>query len=128
MVSLASVASDAFLLTWNVSSIVTFLFPLFAFTVDRLTSYQENDENGEQNQENENYYSNPYQNPNNYDQYGNYVGPQHWWEFWKRNRGGEYEEGNNDENEERGAPWWCELLSIILIPIGCRDNMHSLEN
>lgn len=102
--------SDTFLLAWNVSSAVTFLLPLFAFTVARLTSQQEYDENGNQNQngeQNQNqYYSNPYQNPNNYDQYGNYVGPQHWWEFWKRNRGGEYEQNDGSNDEERGAPWW----------------------
>lgn len=104
---LSKIASDTFLLAWNVSSLVTFLLPLFAFTVDRLSSNQEWDENQDQNQDydnNNNYYSNPYQNPNNYDQYGNYVGPQHWWEFWKRNRGGEYDEERS--NEERMAPWW----------------------
>jgi len=107
MINFARIASDSFLLTWNVSSAVTFLLPLFSFAVARLTSQQEYDENGNQQQDgnaNDQYYSNPYQNPNNYDQYGNYVGPQHWWEFWKRNRGGEYENGSNDE--ERGAPWW----------------------
>lgn len=105
MTSFARIASDTFLLTWNVSSAVTFVLPLFAFSVARLTSEQEYDEN-ENNDNNENdYYDNPYQNPNNYDQYGNYIGPTRWWQFWKRNNNGQYEQEENS-NDERGAPWW----------------------
>ena len=120
MINFARIASDTFLLAWNVTSVVTFLVPLFAFSVARLTTEQEYDENGNQNQDyNENqYYSNQYQNPNNYDQYGNYVGPQHWWEFWKRNRGGEYEQEDGRNDEERGAPWWCELSSFVIFKRG----------
>ena len=119
MINFARIASDTFLLAWNVTSVVTFLVPLFAFSVARLTTEQEYDENGNQNQDyNENQYSNQYQNPNNYDQYGNYVGPQHWWEFWKRNRGGEYEQEDGRNDEERGAPWWCELSSFVIFKRG----------
>ena len=101
--ALARMTSDSFLLAWNVSSAVTFLFPLLAFSVARLTSEQEYDQN--QNNE-ENYYDNPYQNPENYDEYGNYVGPTPWWQFWKRSYNGQYDEDRS--NDERGAPWWCE--------------------
>ena len=104
----ARIVSDTFLLTWNVASAVTFLLPLFAFTVARLTSEQEYDENQNYDQNNNNYYSDPYQNPNNYDQYGNYVGPTHWWEFWKRNNGNQYYEEDQRSNDENVAPWWCE--------------------
>lgn len=105
----ARIVSDTFLLTWNVASAVTFLLPLFAFTVARLTNEQEWDENEQQNNDQNNYYySNPYQNPDNYDQYGYYVGPQHWWEFWKRNAGRKYQEQGSNDEREFGTPWWCE--------------------
>lgn len=104
--SLARIASDTFLLAWNVSSAVTFVVPLFAFSVARLTSDQEYDENQNNNNNYNNNYNNgddKYQNPDNYDQYGNYVGPTYWWQFWKSNSNYEQEEGSNDEY---GAPWW----------------------
>lgn len=105
MISFAKIVSDTFLLAWNVSSAVTFLLPLFAFSVARLTSESEEDYNDNQNNNENNYYDNNYQNPNNYDQYGNYVGPTHWWQFWKRNNNGQYEQEENS-GDEYGAPWW----------------------
>ena len=98
----ARISADTFLLAWNVASIVTFLLPLLAFTVGRLTTRYDEDGNAQ----NEDYY-NPYENENNYDEYGNYIGPQHWWEFWKDHRNGEQ---NNDNNDEAGAPWWCKCV------------------
>jgi hypothetical protein len=103
--SLARIASDTFLLAWNVSSAVTFVLPLFAFTVARLTSDQEYDDDQNNNNNNNNYYGDDYQNPDNYDQYGNYVGPTRWWQFWKSNNNYEQEENSNDEY---GTPWWCK--------------------
>lgn len=102
--ALARMSSDSFLLAWNVSSAVTFLFPLFAFSVARLTSESEWNQNENQNND-ENYYEDPYQNPENYDEYGNYVGPTPWWQFWKRNNNYQ-EQGEQGSNDERGAPWW----------------------
>jgi len=99
--TLARMTSDSFLLTWNVSSAVTFLFPLLAFSVARLTSEQDYNQN-ENNEEN--YYDDSYQNPENYDEYGNYVGPTPWWKFWKSSNNGQYEEEGS--NDERMAPWW----------------------
>lgn len=101
--AIARMTSDSFLLAWNVSSAVTFLFPLLAFSVARLTSEREWNQNENQNQD-ENYYDDPYQNPENYDEYGNYVGPTPWWQFWKSSNNGQYEEEGS--NDERGAPWW----------------------
>lgn len=104
MISLAAIKSDTFLLVWNLSSAITFVLPLFAFTVARLTSEQDYDQS-EDNDEN-NYYDNPYQNPDNYDEYGNYVGPTHWWQFWKRNNNNQYNDDGNNSNDERMSPWW----------------------
>ena len=110
----ARISADTFLLAWNVASLVTFLLPLLSFTVDRLTPRYDNDGNQVQNED----YYDPYENPNNYDQYGNYVGPQHWWEFWKDNRNGD--QNDNNDNDEVGAPWWCKCMlankPIVLHP------------
>ena len=114
--------SDPFVLSWNISTLVTLLLPLLAFTTARLTNQEEwynqqnqNQDNGEQNDQNgQNYNDNPYANPDNYDQYGNFVGPTHWWQFWKKNNsrnnyngeGGEGGEGNDREWDR--TPWWCK--------------------
>lgn len=104
----ARISSDKFLLFWNVASLVTFFLPLISFTVDRLTPRYDDDGNQVQNED----YYNPYENENNYDQYGNYIGPQHWWEFWKDHRNAD---ANNDANDnEAGAPWWCKLQHLYL--------------
>jgi len=75
-----------------------------AFSVARLTSEQDYDENQNQDDQNENYY----------DEYGNYVGPTHWWQFWKSNNNNNYNNNGEDENDndERGTPWWCEYLKL----------------
>lgn len=110
----ARISSDKFLLFWNVASLVTFFLPLISFTVDRLTPRYDDDGNQVQNED----YYNPYENENNYDQYGNYIGPQHWWEFWKDHRNGD---ANNDANDdEAGAPWWCKLQQ-------CTNNMLPMN-
>lgn len=101
--TIARMTSDTFLIIWNVSSLVTLVLPLFAFTVARLTSYQEYDENENQNN-NDDYYDDPYQNPDNYDEYGNYVGPTPWWKFWQKSYNGQYDEDRS--NDEFSAPWW----------------------
>ncbi|KAG7368490.1 hypothetical protein IV203_031233 [Nitzschia inconspicua] len=97
--------SDPFVLSWNVGSLVTVLLPLFIFMIARLTNQEEWNYNQNQQQQGDaNYNDNPYANPDNYDEYGNYVGPTHWWQFWKSsNNGGDGE--NGDRNEMR-APWW----------------------
>ena len=111
MISFARLPSDSFLLVWNVASVVTFLLPLMAFSIARLTSDQDGNENQGDDQ-NENYYNNNYQNPDNYDEYGNYVGPTHWWEFWKSNNNGQNDGQEENDNDERGAPWWCKYLKV----------------
>ncbi|KAL3909130.1 MAG: hypothetical protein SGARI_002753, partial [Bacillariaceae sp.] len=61
--------------------------------------------NGEQDY----YNDNPYANPENYDEYGNYVGPTHWWQFWKKSnnnyQNGEDGGGNSGDEQDR-TPWW----------------------
>jgi hypothetical protein len=89
---------DPLVLTWNVGSLVTVFLPLISFTIARLTN--EEDWNYEQEQNN----NNNYDNPENYDEYGNYVGPTHWWQFWRRNSNGQ----GDGQNEVR-APWWCKF-------------------
>jgi hypothetical protein len=105
---------DPFVLTWNVSAIVTILLPLLAFTTARLTNqedwynYQQNqNQNGEENGQNNNY-NDPYANPENYDEYGNYVGPTHWWQFWKKNNRNNNNEGGGEQREYDRTPWWCK--------------------
>jgi len=104
--TIARMSSDSFLIIWNVSSAVTLLVPLFAFTVARLMSDQEYDENENENNDDDDYYDDPYQNPDNYDEYGNYVGPTPWWKFWQKSYNGQYEEDENGSNDEFSAPWW----------------------
>ena len=110
MISFSRITSDAFLMVWNISSAVTVLLPLLAFTVARLTTPQNWEEYQQQQQEQQNYnnqYQNDYQNPNNYDQYGNYVGPTRWWQFWKWGRNGAYYyEEDQRSQDEYSAPWW----------------------
>jgi hypothetical protein len=122
--------SDPMILSWNVGSLVTILLPLFTFMVARLTNEEEwnynNNNNNEQNQNGENYYDNPYANPDNYDEYGNYVGPTHWWQFWKKNNNNNNNgEGGGDGNEMR-APWWCKLqLSETVSRTMCEYGVSS---
>jgi hypothetical protein len=101
---------DPFLLSWNVGSLVTIFLPLLIFTIARLTNKEDwnyNDQQQEQDNNN-NYNNNPYANPENYDEYGYYVGPTHWWQFWKKNNNGE----GGGENELR-TPWWCMFLLLL---------------
>lgn len=99
MMSLARIKSDTFLLVWNVASIVTFILPLLSFSVARLTS------EGDEDQNNENQYQSNYDNPDYYDEYGVYIGPTHWWQFWKKNNNNG-QDGDEDRDENFGAPWW----------------------
>lgn len=102
MIDFARIASDSFLITWNIASAGTFLLPLIAFTVGRVTNQAEENQNQDNN--NNNQYQNNYNNPDYYDEYGNYVGPTPWWQFWKSN--GYYEEEDERSNDENGTPWW----------------------
>jgi len=89
--------SDTFILVWNVACIVTFLLPFMSFVVGRLTNDgQQQNENNDDN--------NNYNNPDYYDEYGYYVGPTHWWQFWKRSNTNN--EQNDNDNDEESTPWW----------------------
>lgn len=104
MISLARIKSDTFLIVWNIASVVTFLLPLFAFSLARLTSdgdWNENQSNDENNQ-----YQSNYENPDYYDEYGNYTGPNHWWEFWKKKSNNNEENGEEEDEYEFRTPWW----------------------
>jgi hypothetical protein len=111
-----ALAADSFILIWNVGMLVTLLLPLTAFTISRLTNkeewnYNNNNNNNNGEQQGNNYYNdNPYANPDNYDEYGNYVGPTHWWQFWKKNNNQNNGEGGGEQGEGQQfrAPWWCE--------------------
>mmetsp|Transcript_15945 Transcript_15945/g.36786 ORF Transcript_15945/g.36786 Transcript_15945/m.36786 type:complete len:262 (-) Transcript_15945:213-998(-) len=106
MISFAKIKSDTFLLVWNIASVVTFVLPLFAFSVARLTS--DRDWNEDQNDNDNNQYQNNYENPDYYDEYGNYIGPNHWWEFWKKNNNNDNDgdDGDDENGYEFRTPWW----------------------
>ena len=112
--------SDPFILTWNIGTTVTLLLPLLIFTVARLTN-QEEYNNGEQNGEQDYYDNNPYNNPENYDEYGNYVGPTHWWQFWKRSNNNYQngEGGGNSGDEQNRTPWWCKYDALFFAGVTC---------
>ena len=112
--------SDPFTLIFNVGMMISLGLPMLAYTVARLTNeqYWQEQQNEEQNQEQD--YQEQYYRQN-YDQYGNYVGPTHWWQFWKKNNNNnnngyyygeeqqqqQQEEQNDRENQIR-SPWWCK--------------------
>jgi len=99
---LSKLTSDTFILIWNVACIVTFLLPFISFVIGRLTNDgQQQNENDDNNDNNNN---NNYNNPDYYDEYGNYVGPTHWWQFWKRSNTNNGQDDNN--NDEKTSPWW----------------------
>jgi hypothetical protein len=113
----ARCCSDTYSLVWNAGSIVTLFLPLMAFTIARLSNeYNWEEQNGGgQNQQNgywnNNNYNN-YNNPENYNEYGQYVGPTHWWQFWKSNNNNNQQGGQNN-NGERRSPWWCKFKRIL---------------
>lgn len=113
MISLApiynTIKSDTFLLVWNIASVVTFVLPLFAFSVARLTGDRDWNEGQDDNENNQ--YQNNYEDPDYYDEYGNYIGPNHWWEFWKTKNNNNNNDNNGDDGGEENryeftAPWW----------------------
>lgn len=88
------IRSDRFLLAWNLATLSVLLAPLIIFAIARAGA----DGEEQQQQDQADYY----------DEYGNYVGPSHWWQFWKKNNyNNNYnqDQGQNDQ-EEGGAPWW----------------------
>jgi hypothetical protein len=102
---------DPLVVNWNLGSFVTVFFPLISFTVARLTNKEDWNYDGQQQQQQQqqqqNYDNNYYdENPEDYDEYGNYVGPTHWWQFWKMNKNSE---GGGGGDVTR-APWWCKFL------------------
>lgn len=101
----ARFCSDTFTTVWNGASVVTLFLPLLAFSSARLR----NEYDWEQQQNGENSAWGDYNNPDNYDEYGHYVGPSHWWQFWKNDQ-----EGHNDE---RRTPWWCKLKTHVGGPL-----------
>jgi hypothetical protein len=93
---LSRLCSDTFTMVWNGASVVTLFLPLMAFTIARLSNEYDWEQQGGENQ---NSFWSDYNNPDNYDEYGRYVGPAHWWQFWK----------NDQENNGDGrTPWWCK--------------------
>jgi hypothetical protein len=88
-------SADRFLLLWNLSSLVTLVLPLLVFTIARATSDGDGEEEGDSG---------------DYDEYGNYVGSGHWWQFWKssNNNQNNNDDEQQDGDEEDGAPWWCK--------------------
>lgn len=103
----ARFCSDTFTLAWNAGAVVTLLIPLLAFTGARLSNSYDWEQGGGENQ-NGGYWSD-YNNPDNYDEYGQYVGPSHWWQFWKGAGEGGDGDNNNNDNGERRSPWWCKF-------------------
>jgi hypothetical protein len=108
--------ADPFILTWNVATLVTLLMPLMSFTISRLTNEEYWGQQG-QGGNDQNNYQNPYENPENYDEYGNYVGPTHWWQFWKSNNRGNDGGGEDGNNGEFLTPWWCKYARCGLCGI-----------
>mmetsp|Transcript_39063 Transcript_39063/g.94473 ORF Transcript_39063/g.94473 Transcript_39063/m.94473 type:complete len:273 (+) Transcript_39063:311-1129(+) len=105
--------SDPFTLIFNVGMMISLGLPMLAYMIARLTNEQYQQEQQNQQEQNQEDYQQQYYQQN-YDQYGNYVGPTHWWQFWKKNNNGYYygedqqqqqEEQNDRENEIR-SPWW----------------------
>jgi hypothetical protein len=94
--------SDTFTMVWNGASIVTLFLPLVAFSVARLGNDYDWEQQGGDNQNN---VWSDYNNPDNYDEYGKYIGPDHWWQFWKKDG-----EGQNNDNR---TPWWCKLEYML---------------
>jgi hypothetical protein len=93
------ILSSKFLIAWNVASVLSLLLPLLIFSIARARNNGDYDENENDNQdEQENYY----------DEYGNYVGPAHWWQFWKANNNNYNNDGQEEDDGDAGAPWWCK--------------------
>lgn len=95
------IRADKLLLTWNVVIALVAAVPLLIFVVARagIQGNYEDDE-GQQDQQQYDYYGNPYKN--------------HWWQFWRKaNPYAQYEDDqgqNQDQNQEGGAPWWCKFF------------------
>jgi hypothetical protein len=77
---------------------------------------EEQQQNQEQDQE-QNY-------QNNYDEYGNYVGPTHWWQFWKKsnNNNEQQQDGEQDQNL---SPWWCKYGTVFELTV-CDMNDRTI--
>ena len=116
---LHTIRSDALLVSWNIVSALSVILPLLCFWIARATpnNYGEGGEGGGDGNYNSNdYYYEQRRKYGYVDQYGNYVEPKRWWQFWKsdaiyREQGAEGQEGGNSgdyNNREAGAPWWCK--------------------
>jgi hypothetical protein len=109
--------ADPFTTVWNIGIIVTLGLPLLAYTVARLTSdayYQQQEEQQQnQDQDQEQYYQ------NNYDEYGNYVGPTNWWQFWKKSNNNyeQQEEQGGGEQDQNLSPWWCKYGTVFELSV-----------
>lgn len=109
-----SIRRDSFLLAWNLSTLLVILLPLIIFGVARRGA----ESNGNGNNYDDDNYEERWnqQNEWRFDQYGNFLGQKHWWQFWKRNNhfdrnGNSYyqEQNQGDQRQnEMGAPWWCK--------------------
>ena len=89
------IRNDRFLMAFTISKAVALILPLIIFMIARATApeYYENQNRDQEEQ---------------YDEYGNYIGQPHWWQFWKSSNNYNYEEGEEQREDERGAPWWCK--------------------
>lgn len=126
------IKADKFLLTWNIVNLFVILGPLIVFGVARRGA--ENYNYGNNNNNNNNNYQENWngQNEYRYDQYGNFLGQKHWWQFWKRNNHynqngvSYYQEQNQGGQQENGfgAPWWCKCCGCYpLVFILCASKL-----
>ena len=86
----AQIRSDRFLLTWNISLLVTLVLPLIIFGVARAGMSQGDENRNQERNQDDNYHS--------------------WWQFWKSNND---DNGNARQGEEDGAPWWCKSFVVL---------------
>jgi len=90
------ILSSKFLIVWNIASAMSLLLPILIFTIARMRNNGDENQDDNQDQEQENYY----------DEYGNYVGPTHWWQFWKSSNNNYDNDGQQEDDREAGVPWW----------------------